>query len=221
MGGGEPPAYLSVPRDGTACPVAPGIDVARVTGGCLRRYPSEVNETRLIAAARTDPDAFARLYDQSAPEVYRFAYSLVREPHRAEDLTAEAFRRALTRIGRYEDRGKPFSAWLFTIVRNLVRDQSRRSGREVPLLDHDTSEDGWIGNGMLLREQTAALRSAVARLSETQRTVVILRYTRDQSCREVAERLGKSEAAVKQLSYRAMVALRRFLEEDGHEWFHE
>jgi uncharacterized cupin superfamily protein len=50
---------------------------------------------------------------------------LAREHSRAEDLTSEAYRRALLHLPKYEDRGKPFEAWLFTIVRNLARDGGR------------------------------------------------------------------------------------------------
>ncbi|MBK7726874.1 MAG: hypothetical protein IPI33_17145 [Dehalococcoidia bacterium] len=91
-----------------------------------------MNETELIAAARTSPDAFASLYDLTQPGVYRYAYSLAGNHTGAEDLTAEAYRRALVNLHRYEDRGRPFEAWLCTIVRNLARDGGRKRGREIP-----------------------------------------------------------------------------------------
>src|SRR5690242_17317001 len=88
----------------------------RVTCRRERRYRCDVDEAALIASARTSPDAFARLYDTTVGEVYRFALSLTGEHARAEDVTAETYRRALSRLDRYEDRGKPFCAWLFTIA---------------------------------------------------------------------------------------------------------
>ncbi|MEP6871380.1 MAG: sigma-70 family RNA polymerase sigma factor, partial [Anaerolineaceae bacterium] len=88
-----------------------------------------MDQTELIRAARTDSDAFGQLYDQTAPSVYRFAFSLVRDHHRAEDLVSETFRRAIDRLRSYEDNGRPFHAWLFTITRNLAIDGTRRSRR--------------------------------------------------------------------------------------------
>lgn len=175
-----------------------------------------MDQTELIAAARTNPDAFAELYDQTAPVVYRFAYSLVRDHHRAEDLVSETYRRAIDRLPAYRDQGRPFHAWLFTIARNLAIDNGRRGRRELPLLDHDTPDDAWLGEALARAQEGAALRTAIARLSELHRAVLVLRYGHGCSCREVAQQLGKTEAAIKQLSYRALIRLRKLLQEDGY-----
>lgn len=175
-----------------------------------------MDESALIAAACSDPDALAQLYDRTVPAVYRFAYSLVRDHAHAEDLTAEAYRRAIAALPRYEDRGRPFSAWLFTLVRNLAIDSGRRGAREMPLLDHDVPADGWLGEALASAEDRDALHAAMARLNVDQRTVLVLRFGREWSCGKVAEEMGRSEAAVKQLSYRAFNRLRQLMEEDGY-----
>jgi RNA polymerase sigma-70 factor (ECF subfamily) len=177
-----------------------------------------VDESALILAARSSPDAFVHLYDRTAPDVYRFAFSLTRDHAKAEDVTSEVYRRALMRIDRYEDRGKPFVAWLLTIARNLVRDESRkRSGRETPLMDHAPGVDEWPGDGLLRAEEHAALHAAVARLPAVQQRVVVLRFGHEWPVRAVASELGKSEAAVKQLTYRAVTRLRDLLQEAGYD----
>ena len=186
-----------------------------VTSASIHRYPCDVDEAALIEAAKTDLDAFAGLYDGTVREVYRFAFSLTRDHGRAEDVTAEAYGRALSQLDRYEDRGRPFVAWLFTITRNLVRDGVRRASRETALLDHDARVDAWPGEGLLRDERREALERALRRLAPLQRRVIVLRYGHEQSCREVGEQIRKSETAVKQLSYRAVCALRKALREDG------
>lgn len=188
---------------------------ARVTSAFLGRYRCDVDEAALIAAAQSDPDAFACLYDRTVASVYRFALSLVRNHADAEDLTAETYRRALARFPSYEDRGRPFVAWLITITRNLAADRARRNGREMPLLERDAAEDEWPGAGLVHEERAAAVHEALRVLTDEQRRAVILRYGQDLSHRQVAERMGKSEAAVKQLSYRASIVLRAHLEEAG------
>jgi RNA polymerase sigma-70 factor (ECF subfamily) len=188
---------------------------ARVTPPGERRYPSSVDEAALAIAAREDPDAFARLYDRTVSEVYRFALSLTHDHARAEDVTSETYRRALRGIGSYEDRGKPFVAWLLTIARNLVRDAARRNGRETALMEHDQPVAAWPGDGAVKAEERRALQRALARLPASQRRVIVLRYGHEWSCREVGERMGKSEAAVKQLSYRAVQRLRELMGEEG------
>jgi len=176
-----------------------------------------MEEVALIDAARADPDAFATLYDRTQPGVYRFAFSLVRAHDRAEDLTAEAYRRALIHLPKYEHRGRPFEAWLCTIVRNLARDGGRRNGRETPLMDHDCPVDAFPGADLLRGERAAVVHGALARLSPVQRRVVVLRFGHQRSCRDIGEELGKTESAVKQLTYRAVNRLRQILEEDGYE----
>jgi RNA polymerase sigma-70 factor (ECF subfamily) len=176
-----------------------------------------VDESEIIDRARTEPDAFACLYERTATEVYRFAFSLTRDHARAEDVTAETYRRALARIPAYEDRGTPFVAWLFTIARNFVRDGARRGARETPLLDHDTPTHDWPGEGVVRGERQLAVQAALRRLPPVQRRVMVLRYGHERSCRDIGDELGKSEAAIKQLSYRAARRLRQLLEEDGYE----
>ncbi len=176
-----------------------------------------MNETALITAAKTSPDAFAMLYDRTQPAVYRFAYSLARDHPGAEDLTAEAYRRALASLHNYQDRGKPFEAWLFTIVRNLARDKGRKAGRELPLMDHDEAQDEWPGVELVRTENRTAVKVAVAQLPDLQRRVVILRFGHEWSVKQVADELCKSEPAVKQLTYRAVNRLRELLLEAGYE----
>jgi len=176
-----------------------------------------MDDSALIVRARTSPDAFAALYDRTQPAVYRFAFSLSGNHAGAEDLTAEAYRRALANLHRYEDRGRPFEAWLFTIVRNLARDGGRKAGREIPLMDHDEAQHDWPGLELLRAERRSAVQVAVRKLPEVQRRVVVLRFGHEWSVKQVADEMCKSEAAVKQLTYRAVNRLRELLVEAGYE----
>src|SRR5687767_1325948 len=82
------------------------------------------------AAGRRDSQAFERLYETFAPRVHQY---LVRHLNgrsaEAEDLTAEVFAKIYEKIGGYENRGVPFSAWLFRIAHNQLIDHVRRSPR--------------------------------------------------------------------------------------------
>ncbi len=176
-----------------------------------------MEESALVMAARSSPDAFAELYDRTQPQLYRFALSLAGSHSGAEDLTAEAYRRALANLHRYEDRGTPFVAWLCTIVRNLARDKGRKAGREVPLMDHDKPIEVQLLAGIERAERHGFVHVAVAKLPPVQQRVVILRFGHERSCRDIADELGKTEAAVKQLTYRAVNRLRELLVEAGYE----
>jgi RNA polymerase sigma-70 factor (ECF subfamily) len=172
-------------------------------------------EAALVERARTDPDAFAGLYDRYVQRVYRYTYTRLGSHPDAEDVTAQTFHRALERLEQYEWRGAPFGAWLFRIARNLVADR-RRAGSPPVSLD-GLSENGFDPaapfeppDGALLgREEADAAWAAVAILPPMQRRAVTLRF--DLSHAEVGVIIGRSETATKQLIYRAMKTLREQL----------
>lgn len=84
-------------------------------------------------------------------------------------------------------------------------------------MDHDRPIDDWPGMEVVRSEQRCLVQAAVARLPDVQRQVVVLRFGHERSCREIAGQLGKTEAAVKQLTYRAVNRLRDILVEAGYE----
>ncbi len=178
-----------------------------------------IDEAALVARAPTDPDAFAALYDAYVARVYRFCYRHTGSHADAEDLTAQTFSRALEHIGRFEWRGAPFGAWLFRIARNLVIDGAR-AGRPPLSLDGGAGMTAGLCDDAVPAPEEQAERAdeargawaAVATLPPLQRRAVVLRFARDLSHAEVGAIIGRSEAATKQLIYRAMQTLRARLE---------
>src|SRR5579859_2883490 len=91
----------------------------------MSSQPSRSEESDLVERAKRDPGAFGELYDRHFNQIYRFVYSRVRDQSAAEDVTSEVFLKALRGIGRYQDTGRPFSAWLYQIAVNAVNDRYR------------------------------------------------------------------------------------------------
>ena len=73
-----------------------------------------------------------QFYRENYRIVYGYLLSLCGDPAWAEDLTSEAFLKAISKIGSYDGERKP-STWLCTIGKNLYLDQRKRRGRLVPL----------------------------------------------------------------------------------------
>ena len=179
-------------------------------------YP--VCDGSLAARAAADPQAFAELYDRYLPRVYRYAYRRLGSHSDAEDLAAQTFQRALEAIGRYEERGLPFGAWLFRIAHNLIVDRRRGQRGDLPLDGalHDPADDDLPPDALVLAQEEASVAwRAVATLPALQRRAVTLRYGQDLSHAEVGRRIGRSEAATKQLVYRAMLTLRARLGQEA------
>ena len=170
----------------------------------MKALGKEVDERLLIEAAQKDPARFAELYENNFARVYAFIVSRVRDRDAAEDLTAEVFHHALANLERFEWRGTPFVAWLFRIAANAMADRWQRTARESSDPAPQVSED----TGLEDIEQRAMLFQLVDGLPEDQRRVVIQRFVEQRSIREIAEELGRSEGAVKQLQFRALETLR-------------
>jgi len=166
------------------------------------------DERLLVERAKSDAEAFGILYDRYAEDIYRFAQARLGNVAAAEDVTAEVFVKALRGIGRYRDRGRPFSCWLYRIARNAVADHFRHEPVSRQLSDWlpDTATE--VEATALRRVELDDLWRLVEKLPLQQRVAMTLRFRDDRSAREAAAVMGKSEAAVKLLIYRAIGRLR-------------
>ena len=158
-----------------------------------------------IEAAQKDPGRFADLYESNFERVYAFIVRRVRDRHEAEDLTAEVFQHALSNLSRFEWRGVPFAVWLFRIAANVMTDRLRQSSRQrpEPVTEDDLDQSSWIEI-----ERRATLFQLVNTLPDEQRSVVVKRFVEQKSIRDIAQELGKSEGAIKQLQFRALESLK-------------
>jgi RNA polymerase sigma-70 factor (ECF subfamily) len=174
----------------------------------------------LIDRAKRDRRVFGQLYDLYLRRIYAFCLVHSRSGQDAEDLTALTFERALAGIGRYENRGTPFSQWLFRIAANLAIDRARRA-QGVVLLGDDAlnplgSPDSLTNPAILVErwERANRLLDGVSALPQEQQEAVRLRFYAECSFAEVGEAMARSEAAAKQLVYRALRQLRAVLESE-------
>jgi RNA polymerase sigma-70 factor (ECF subfamily) len=164
----------------------------------------EPDDRQLVEAAQRDPARFAEVYERHFERVYAFIVRRVRDRHAAEDLTSEVFHQALANIRKFEWRGAPFGAWLIRIASNAIADRWQRLAREQGNPGPEP-----VGPAAPGDEDTALLYRLVRRLPPDQRQVITGRFVKEQSIREVARELRKSEGAVKQLQVRAMETLRK------------
>lgn len=163
------------------------------------------DDRSLIEAAQADPARFVELYERYVDRVYAFVSRRTRDRASAEDITSEVFEHALTHLNRFEWRGAPFAAWLFRIAANALADRWRRDARISPEPPTDPPDARELED----IESRVFLSQLVARLPETQRRVIEMRFVEEKSIREIAAALARSEGAVKQLQLRALENLRK------------
>src|SRR5258706_13186096 len=174
----------------------------------------EAESRRLVEAAQRDPARFADLYEHYFELVYAYIARRLRNRADTEDLTAEVFRKALQSLPRFKWTGAPFAAWLFRIASNLIADRGKRAAREGAFesgtLPHDQSSATHTQQTDLEQcERQAQVFRLVGTLAEDQRRVLVMRFAEEKSIREIADALGRSEGAVKQLQFRALENVRK------------
>jgi RNA polymerase sigma-70 factor, ECF subfamily len=155
------------------------------------------------AATLVDVETIYRRYYR---DVYRYVLGLTRTPDEADDITAEAFERAL-RAGRSAALRERPLPWLLLTARRVATDRWRRARRLAELVTRIASRPP--GDAMERRSEFWIWFDALARvLTDRQREVLLLRYQRDLTDADIASIMGLSESGVRSLVGRALAVLR-------------
>jgi RNA polymerase sigma-70 factor, ECF subfamily len=172
----------------------------------------ELNELRIIRAARQDPRAFGELYTLYVEQVFRYLYSRIGNEQEAEDTTAQTFLVAFESFDRFRQDGH-FASWLFTIARNKAMDHFRQR-KNTSSIDEVNDIPVEIDplSGVIQSEQTAALSKLIQTLPEEDRELLRLRFLAAMSFPEIAHFLHRNEDAVKKSIYRLLARLHSQLE---------
>ena len=171
-------------------------EAAVLTGGI------EVTATRELEA----------VYLAHRESVFRYLRAMTGDEDAAIDLTAVTFERAFAELRRGHSVGL---GWLLRTARNAAIDADRRArtaalfrlrSRQAPA-PVVSAEDAAIGAELAHR-----LRAAMLELPAPQRDAIALRYSSDLSVREIAELVGKSQAATQKLIERGLARLKENLD---------
>lgn len=175
-------------------------------------------EAEVIRRAQAgDPEAIGWLYDRYYLPIYRYLRVRVEDQEAAEDLAAEVFVRMIEHLPRYQSRGRPFLAWLYTIARNLLTDyyrSQRGAPLDLPDPERERGDEG-VMERIEVRAQQDCLWRALRQLTPEQQEVLFHRFFEGRSVEETAQLMGKQPGAIKALQHRALAALRRRMEEMG------
>jgi RNA polymerase sigma-70 factor (ECF subfamily) len=173
---------------------------------------SALDDMALAKIAGSDSEAFGELYARHVRRIYNYIYYRTGNHHDAEDLTARVFQRALKHVGSFEDKGVPFTAWLYRIAHNLVanwhRDRSRRP--VVPLDQHVAVSEVAVHPEVeaIAHEEQGVLLEAVRQLPDDRQQLLILKFVERMSNAQIGEVMGRTEGAIKSLYHRTLNTLR-------------
>ncbi len=179
--------------------------------------PSRLDDDRpqgaLLEAAGGASELHERFVTENLRRIFRQIYHMVGNVHDAQDLTQEAFIKALQRQEQLKDELKA-AHWLSKIATNTALDFLRRHGRvtfcdmaEAPERHSESPEDT-----VLRSEQRAWLAEGLERLTPRERAALVLRDMEDLPAEEVAARLDCSKATVRSHIANARTKLKKFAE---------
>ncbi len=164
-----------------------------------------------------DQTEFERIYREHHPRVLTICSRMLGSSDEAEDAANDVFARLPVALRTY-DPAQPFSPWLSRVAGNYCIDLLRRRRAERRLLepaDPDAPEPPAPAasplHDLLTREQTQAVREAVASLPERYLVPVVLRYYSDLSYEEIADTLGTNRGRVAVLIFRGKQQLQKIL----------
>lgn len=168
-----------------------------------------------LAARLADGDPLAPrdLVERHYGELYRYAFSVLREERTAEDAVQDTFERAFSALGRYSEerlRAMRLRPWMYRITLNVARNRLRQR-REVPV--EEVFVAGSAGNDEG-REGVMDALAALGELPERQKVAVTLRYLQDMPYAEISVVTGWPEGTAKTLVRRGLMRLRSLMVEE-------
>jgi RNA polymerase sigma-70 factor, ECF subfamily len=173
----------------------------------------QLDESQALAG-RQAQDKFV---EDNLRRVFLIIYRIVGNVPDAQDLTQEAFIKALQRAGQFKDLDKA-AHWLSRIATNTAIDFIRRHGRVSyspidELAQPLVSSPGESPENLLLRaEQQGILEEGLSRLTERERMALVLRDVEGLPAEEVAQRLECGKATVRSHIANARIKFRKFLD---------
>jgi len=194
---------------------------------------SNPTDDRLLRRMRAgDEDAFAHLYREKHPAIYRFALHMSGSATVAEDVTQEVFMALIRQPERFDPRRGTLNGFLFGIARNHLRKRWEADRRLVPFtgnvddLDdlllaaptrnaHSANGNGHASSGMpapaqdefASAEAVSRVRQAISTLPENYREAVILCELEEMTYDEAAVALGCPVGTVRSRLHRGRALL--------------
>ena len=175
------------------------------------RHLGDADLARRIAAAGSAgaPDAEAELYARLGPRVRLYGLRHLRDEQSAADLTQQVLLMTIERLrgGKVREPDRLVS-FVLGMCRMVVLDLKRGSRRRERVLGQYADDLPRASLGEEQRLDTEQLLFCLERLSERERSVLVLTFHTERTAAEVAQELGLTPANVRVIRHRALVRLR-------------
>jgi RNA polymerase sigma-70 factor (ECF subfamily) len=178
----------------------------------------------LVTAIRAgDESAFSVLYGRYFQRVYNFSYTRLRNRADAEEATQDTFTAVFRSMGAYRGTASLLS-WIYGIARNTVNNQIRKSRAHEVRLERAQAELGTPGLGvddyspeerLSFRRSADVIQHTLRSVTAWQAEVFFLRHFENLPIQEIADRMSRSNDAVRSSLYRVKRLVVDALESEG------
>ncbi|GIP02983.1 RNA polymerase sigma factor [Paenibacillus lautus] len=159
-----------------------------------------------------DQQAFHAMYDATYQDVYRTVSFLVDHPQDREDVMNEIYMQMWTSLANY-DTNRPFHFWLHGLVIRQVQRFRVKRWRRFRIFERIRAfareESHWDQPSVLMDGTNQMISQSIHKLTDKQRTVIILRFFHDYTLEEIATLLDIPLGTVKSRCHAGIQALRK------------
>ena len=189
----------------------------------MKIYKDKSDEQLISLYVDGNNEAFDSLLERHKDRVFTYIYHAVKNEELADDIFQDTFVKAIMTIkqGRYVENGH-FPAWITRIAHNLIIDYFRQTKAEnlqstddedTNILNRKELSDCTIEDSIITTQIHDDVRRLVKALPESQREVLVMRYYKNMSFKEIADTTGVSiNTALGRMRY-AILNMRRMAEE--------
>ena len=163
----------------------------------------------LMKAKKGNDKAFIKLMDEEKVKLYKMAYIYMKNEDDALDVVQETVTKAYASIHSLKEE-KYFSTWMMKILINTALEMLRKNQKLIPL--NEELDKQMAGTW---HDEKLDLLNALEQLDEKYKTVILLKYYRDLTVKDIATILECPEGTVKTNLHRGLQQLKTYLSKGG------
>lgn len=186
-----------------------------VTNSIYHQSKSAIGEESIhIDKAKKDARSFEPIYKKYHAQILRFTFQRIDDKDLAIDLTQQIFLKALQNLHKYENRGLPFSSWLYRIACNELNQFFRDNKKLRTIAFNDSISQGLVEEmeDEELAQKKQSLGACLQKLSKEDFQLIEMRFFEKRPFQEIGEILNLTENNCKVKTYRILKKLKELLQ---------
>ena len=162
-------------------------------------------------AQKGDDQAFLKLFQQYQEDIYRLAFTYVKNQNDALDVVQEVAYRSFKKIDTLKN-PEYFKTWLIKIAINCAIELVRKDKKVIQL---KPEYEEFIGSEDENVSLLITLQKLLEQLNEEEKSIIILKFYQGYTFKEIADLLNMPLGTAKSVLYRALNKLRKDFKEAG------